>query len=98
MSWHGEGRCYVATQKQRQKYQLPTRLHTTQGLSEGFCSEKGLLQRTSNASVFLLLTASRLLCGRYLFAVQSHKNHLFQKLKGEANSQIMISFLSACTF
>lgn len=95
MSWHGEGRCYVTTQKQRQKYPLPTRLHAMLGLSEGFCSEKGLRQRTSNASVFLSLTAPALLCGSSLFAAQARKSHLFQKLKGEANSQITITFITA---
>lgn len=56
--------------------------------------KKGLLQRTPDASVFLLLSAPSLLCGSSLFAAQAHKKHLFQKPEGEANSQITISFVT----
>lgn len=62
--------------------------------SEGVCAEKGLLQRIPDASVFLLLTAPSLLCGSSLFAAQVHKKYLFQKLEGDANSQITISFVT----
>lgn len=49
-----------------------------QGYARGFCSEKGLLQRTSNAAVFLSLTAPGLLCGSSLFAAQAHKSTYFR--------------------
>lgn len=47
--------------------------------------------------VFFLLTAPSLLCGSSLFTAQAHKSHLFQKLKGENNSQLTVGFIIACT-